>query len=42
MDKAGNSDNMPNRLLWNLLMSAPLIAILAASVGYLATSQALL
>ncbi len=31
-----------NRLLWNLLLGAPLIAMLAAAVGYLATSQALL
>lgn len=42
VDKTGSGDNMPNRLLWNLLLSAPLIAILAAAVGYLATSQALL
>lgn len=42
VDKAGNSDNMLNHMLWNLLLSAPLIAILAASVGYLATAQALL
>ena len=42
LDKEGNSDNMVNSMLWNLLMGAPLIAILAAAVGYLATSQALL
>ncbi|MDJ1587275.1 hypothetical protein QNN67_15515, partial [Listeria monocytogenes] len=38
----GNGDNMVNSLLWNMLMGAPLIAILAAAVGYLATAQALL
>jgi potassium efflux system protein len=42
LDKTGSGDNMFNRLLWNLLLSAPLIAMLAAAVGYLATSQALL
>ncbi|SUB69346.1 Uncharacterized MscS family protein HI_0195.1 precursor [Pluralibacter gergoviae] len=33
---------MVNSLLWNLMMGAPLLAILAAAVGYLATAQALL
>ncbi|WP_318364120.1 miniconductance mechanosensitive channel MscM [Enterobacter sp.] len=42
VDKTGSSDNMGNHLLWNLLLSAPLIAMLAAMVGYLATAQALL
>lgn len=42
VDKTGSGDNMANRLLWNMLLSAPLLAILAAAVGYLATSQALL
>lgn len=42
LDKEGNGDNMVNSLLWNMLMGAPLIAILAAVVGYLATAQALL
>ncbi|KJM57153.1 miniconductance mechanosensitive channel MscM [Pluralibacter gergoviae] len=42
LDKEGNGDNMVNSLLWNLMMSAPLLAILAAAVGYLATAQALL
>ncbi|WHP31014.1 miniconductance mechanosensitive channel MscM [Trabulsiella odontotermitis] len=42
LDKEGEGDNMVNRLLWNLLSGAPLVAILAAGVGYLATSQALL
>lgn len=42
LDKEGSGDNMVNNLLWNLMMSAPLLAILAAAVGYLATAQALL
>jgi Small-conductance mechanosensitive channel len=42
LDKEGDGDNMINRLLWNLLSGAPLVAILAAAVGYLATAQALL
>ena len=42
VDKTGNGDNMVNRMLWNLLLSAPLAAMLAAAVGYLATAQALL
>lgn len=42
LDKEGNGDNMVNRMLWNLLMGAPLVAILAALVGYLATAEALL
>lgn len=33
---------MVNRMLWNLLLGAPLIAMLAAAIGYLATAQALL
>ncbi|NIH16143.1 miniconductance mechanosensitive channel MscM [Serratia symbiotica] len=42
LDKKGSGDNMVNSALWRLLLSAPLLAALAASVGYLATSQALL
>ena len=42
VDKEGSSDNMVNNLLWNLLIGAPLVALLASTVGYLATSQALL
>ncbi|MBV8042727.1 miniconductance mechanosensitive channel MscM [Pluralibacter sp.] len=42
LDKEGNGENMVNRLLWNLLLGAPLAAMLAAAVGYLATAQALL
>ncbi|HID5351462.1 TPA: miniconductance mechanosensitive channel MscM [Klebsiella pneumoniae] len=42
LDKEGNGDNMVNRLLWNLMLGAPLVAMLAAAVGHLATAQALL
>ncbi|EOE8054336.1 miniconductance mechanosensitive channel MscM [Klebsiella pneumoniae] len=42
LDKEGNGDNMVNRLLWNLMLGAPLVGMLAAAVGYLATAQALL
>ncbi|WP_058912495.1 miniconductance mechanosensitive channel MscM [Entomohabitans teleogrylli] len=42
LDKEGNGDNVINRLLWNLILCAPLLALLAAAVGYLATAQALL
>lgn len=41
-DKQGNSDNLVNRMLWNLMLCAPLVALLASAVGYLATAQALL
>ena len=34
LDKTGSGDNMFNRMLWNLLLCAPLIAMLAAAVGY--------
>jgi potassium efflux system protein len=33
LDKSGSGENMFNRLLWNLLLSAPLFAMLAAAVG---------
>jgi len=42
LDKQGNGENIINTLLWNLMICAPLAAILAALVGYLATAQALL
>lgn len=42
LDKQGNGENLVNTLLWNLMLCAPLVAILAAMVGYLATAQALL
>ncbi|VDZ75265.1 mechanosensitive ion channel family protein [Atlantibacter hermannii] len=37
LDKEGSGDNMVNKMLWNLMLSAPLLAILASAVGYLAT-----
>lgn len=42
LDKQGNGDNVVNKILWNMMLCAPLGAILAAAVGYLATAQALL
>ena len=42
LDKEGSGDNRINLLLWNLMTGAPLVAIFAAAVGYLATAQALL
>nr|WP_249213757.1 miniconductance mechanosensitive channel MscM [Tatumella sp. JGM130] len=41
-DRQGNSDNMTNTLLWDVMMAIPPIAALASCVGYLATAQALL
>ncbi|HGE8347180.1 TPA: miniconductance mechanosensitive channel MscM [Serratia marcescens] len=42
LDKNGSGDNMLNSAFWGLLLSAPLLAALASSVGYLTTAQALL
>lgn len=42
LDKTGAGNNMVNHLLWSLLLGAPLLAIFAAMVGYLATAQQLL
>ena len=42
LDKEGSGENRINLLLWNLMIGAPLVAIFAAAVGYLATAQALL
>ncbi|MGW1445257.1 miniconductance mechanosensitive channel MscM [Serratia rhizosphaerae] len=42
LDKKGSGENMVNTALWGVLMSAPLLAALAATIGYLATAQALL
>ena len=42
LDKKGSGDNMVNTALWGVLMSAPLLAALASTIGYLATAQALL
>nr|WP_249220917.1 miniconductance mechanosensitive channel MscM [Serratia rubidaea] len=42
LDKKGSGENMVNTALWGVLMSAPLLAALASTIGYLATAQALL
>ncbi|MBS0909982.1 miniconductance mechanosensitive channel MscM [Tatumella sp. JGM118] len=41
-DRQGNSNNMTNTILWDVMMAIPLIAALASCIGYLATAQALL
>ncbi len=41
-NRQGNSNNRVNRLLWDLMIITPPIAILASLLGYLATAQALL
>lgn len=42
LDKQGNGENLLNTTLWWMMLGAPLIAALASTLGYLATSQALL
>ncbi|MTD41269.1 miniconductance mechanosensitive channel MscM [Erwinia sp. CPCC 100877] len=42
LDKEGSGDNLMNRVLWGMLISAPLLAMMAAGIGYLATAKALL
>ncbi|MCS3406079.1 miniconductance mechanosensitive channel MscM [Serratia sp. AKBS12] len=42
LDKKGSGENMLNTALWGLLLSAPLLAALASTIGYLTTAQALL
>lgn len=42
LDNKGSGENMVNTALWGLLLSAPLIAALASTVGYLTTAQKLL
>ncbi|EPB5829112.1 miniconductance mechanosensitive channel MscM [Escherichia coli] len=42
LNKEGSGDNITNHMLWNMMIGAPLVAILASAVGYLATAQALL
>ncbi|MGK2946132.1 MAG: miniconductance mechanosensitive channel MscM [Candidatus Malihini olakiniferum] len=42
LNQERSGENTINRVLWNLLISAPLIAALASGVGYLATAKALL
>lgn len=41
-DRQGNSQNMTNTVLWDVMMALPLVAALASCLGYLATAQALL
>lgn len=42
IDKKGSGDNLLSRILWMILLSAPWIAVIAACLGYLLTSQILL
>lgn len=42
LDKEGNGENFINNVLWNSMISIPLLAALASCIGYLATAQALL
>ncbi len=42
LDKEGHGENRLNRALWELLLSAPLVAALASALGYLTTAQELL
>ncbi len=40
LNKEGSGDNSTNQMLWNMMIGAPLVAILASAGGYLATAQA--
>lgn len=42
LDSKGSGENLLNTALWGLLLSAPLVAALASTVGYLTTAQKLL
>lgn len=42
LNKNGSGNNVINRSLWNLMICAPIIAVISACLGYLATAQALL
>ncbi|SFN34209.1 miniconductance mechanosensitive channel MscM [Xenorhabdus japonica] len=42
MDKHGSGENIFSSVLWWILLSAPILAALASTLGYLQTSQALL
>ncbi|MGL4858985.1 MAG: miniconductance mechanosensitive channel MscM, partial [Enterobacteriaceae bacterium] len=42
LDRNGSGDNLLNKALWWLLLFAPALAAIAASLGYLVTSQSLL
>lgn len=42
LNKEGSGENIPNYFFWGILLSAPLIAMLASLLGYLNTAQVLL
>ncbi|UAJ66340.1 miniconductance mechanosensitive channel MscM [Candidatus Schneideria nysicola] len=42
LDKKDSFNNIINYLLWNLMIFAPILAIISACLGYLSTAQALL
>ncbi|VFP88346.1 Miniconductance mechanosensitive channel MscM [Candidatus Erwinia haradaeae] len=42
LDKDGNSKNVMNNILWNVMVTIPIMAAIASCVGYLETSKALL
>lgn len=42
LNKEGSGENIANYVFWGILLSAPLIAIFAALLGYLNTAQVLL
>lgn len=42
LNKNGDGNNVINQVLWNLMITVPIIAAFASCIGYLATSQALL
>ncbi|PIJ52081.1 miniconductance mechanosensitive channel MscM [Erwinia sp. OLTSP20] len=42
LDKDGSGDNLLNAVFWYLLVATPMVAAIAACLGYLATAQALL
>ncbi len=42
LNKEGSGGNITNHMLWNMMIGAPFVSILASAVGYLATAQALL
>ncbi|WP_260081363.1 miniconductance mechanosensitive channel MscM [Candidatus Palibaumannia cicadellinicola] len=42
LDQHGSSAQIINRLLWNIMICAPIVAAVASCLGHLATAQALL
>lgn len=42
IDKKGSGDNILSRILWFILLNASWLAIIAAYLGYLSTTQVLL